>query len=85
MPWASAAKRHGNVSRARTELCHCQADHIEEWWRGGKSNAENGRLLCRYHHRLRSEGWQLTPVAEEGESKRVVSPPRWFFHDAGAA
>jgi hypothetical protein len=34
----------------------CQADHVEPCWAGGESTVRNARLLCRYHHRLRSEG-----------------------------
>src|SRR5205807_3797273 len=46
----------------------CQADHETPWWAGGGTDAGNGRLLCRYHHRLRSEGWQLTRIMESGGS-----------------
>jgi hypothetical protein len=51
----------------------CQADHIEPWWAGGESDTKNGRLLCRWHHRLRSEGWDLI----EADDGWVPKPPRW--------
>ena len=51
----------------------CQADHIEPWWAGGESVTTNGRLLCRWHHRLRSEGWELI----EAEDGWVPRPPVW--------
>jgi len=63
----------------------CQSDHDREWWLGGETNVENGRLLCRYHHRLRSEGWQMTRLTEDGRPRWVVTPPRWTFADAGSA
>ncbi len=34
----------------------CQADHIVEYAAGGPTTQENGRLLCAFHHRLRSQG-----------------------------
>jgi hypothetical protein len=34
----------------------CQADHVQEWARGGPTTQENGRLLCGYHNRLRNHG-----------------------------
>jgi hypothetical protein len=63
----------------------CQGDHIEEWRHGGETNARNGRLLCWFHHRLRGEGWELTRIVEDGELRWIVTPPRWFFPDVGAA
>ena len=64
----------------------CQADHEIEWWNGGETNAANGRLLCRYHHRLRTEGWSLTRFKDpEDESERwLVKPPLWS-HPFGRA
>lgn len=32
----------------------CEVDHIEPYGAGGVTTVDNGRLLCRYHHRLRS-------------------------------
>lgn len=51
----------------------CQTDHAVSWIEGGETNAGNGRLLCRHHHRLRSEGWTLT----RAEETWVVKPPEW--------
>ncbi|HEX6548214.1 MAG TPA: HNH endonuclease signature motif containing protein, partial [Candidatus Dormibacteraeota bacterium] len=58
-------------------LCH--ADHLEPWWAGGKSTTANGRLLCLYHHRLHSEGWELSAVRdpESGITTWVPRPPGW--------
>jgi len=55
-------------------------DHIEEWWRGGETNVENGRPLCLFHDRLRQEGWQFTQVIDpdDGSISWVPVPPPWF-------
>ena len=57
-----------------------RGDHIKEWWRGGETNLENGRLLCLYHDRLRQDGWQLTKVIDPDDGKLgwVLSAPPWF-------
>lgn len=59
----------------------CQADHEQPWYAGGQTTVENGRLLCRRHHRLRSDGWSLTRVtdADDGATTWVVKPPIWTF------
>jgi hypothetical protein len=36
----------------------CQGDHIETYAEGGPTTQENGRLLCGFHNRLRSQGHQ---------------------------
>lgn len=33
----------------------CEVDHILPWEAGGRTTQENGRLLCRFHHRMRQE------------------------------
>jgi hypothetical protein len=63
----------------------CQADHANPWYAGGETNVSEGRLLCRYHHRLREEGWDLTKIIENGEPRWVVTPPRWSYYEAGSA
>lgn len=58
---------------------YCQADHELSWIEGGETTTENGRLLCRHHHRLRSEGWSLTRLRDpaNGEQSWVAKPPIW--------
>ncbi|MCG2624406.1 HNH endonuclease [Arthrobacter sp. I2-34] len=42
-----------------------EAHHIVPWWRGGKTKASNGCLLCIFHHDLIDEGdWDI--VVEDG-------------------
>jgi hypothetical protein len=55
----------------------CQVDHEVEWWQGGETTAANGRLLCRYHHRLKSEGWRLTHLSDQ--DRWVATPPFWIL------
>jgi hypothetical protein len=31
----------------------CEIDHIVPWEAGGRTTQQNGRLLCRFHHRMR--------------------------------
>jgi hypothetical protein len=33
----------------------CEVDHIVPWEAGGRTCQQNGRLLCRFHHRMRQE------------------------------
>jgi hypothetical protein len=33
----------------------CQVDHIETWAQGGETTQDNGRLLCGFHNRLRTQ------------------------------
>jgi hypothetical protein len=42
----------------------CQADHVITWNQGGKTEQENGRLLCGFHNRLRNG---REPPDDEGE------------------
>jgi hypothetical protein len=59
---------------------YCQADHIKEWWKDGTTDVSNGRLLCRYHHRLRSDGWELV----ETDEGWVPKPPIWSLFPRGS-
>ena len=57
----------------------CQADHEKDWVLGSDSNVDNGRLLCRLHHRMKSDGWTVTKVKDPVTSAGswVVKPPIW--------
>jgi hypothetical protein len=39
----------------------CEAHHVDHWLRDhGKTDIENGILLCRYHHMLiHTKGWEI--------------------------
>lgn len=51
---------------------HCEIDHVDEAGKGGPTVQDNGRPLCRYHHRLRSKGVDPPPddVDFDAESRR---------------
>jgi hypothetical protein len=34
---------------------YCEADHIEPYSHGGPTTQENGRMLCKFHNRLRNQ------------------------------
>jgi hypothetical protein len=58
---------------------HCQrppswteAHHITQWSQGGRSDLDNGILLCRHHHLLiHNNGWQ---IARDG-AQHWLTPP----------
>jgi hypothetical protein len=66
----------------------CEAHHVDFWARDrGKTDLENGILLCRYHHMLmhnalweiqRCDGafWVRPPAAIDSERTRVEMPSR---------
>ena len=44
----------------------CEAHHIVEWSRGGRTDLSNGILLCRHHHLLvHNNGWEITLTSGE--------------------
>jgi len=53
----------------------CEIDHIIPWQAGGPTDVANGRLLCRYHHQLRHDGWTLTGSTAAGW--RAHPPDDW--------
>jgi Domain of unknown function (DUF222)/HNH endonuclease len=51
----------------------CEAHHMEEWSNGGKTDINNGILLCRHHHLLlHNNGWKIT---RERGGLAVIPPP----------
>ena len=59
--------------------CHaapadCDAHHAIPWYSGGKSDLDNGYLLCRYdHQRHHREGWT---ISRDQAGNPYVVPPR---------
>lgn len=76
----SAAKRRSMFARVGT--CEwpgcdrpaewCDGHHITPYAEGGLTAAAEGRLECRFHHRLREQGWDVV-VDDEGKPRAV--PP----------
>ena len=50
-----------------------EAHHATEWERGGRTDIDNGVLLCRFHHMLvHNMGWAIRPPDRRGG--------RWLMH-----
>jgi hypothetical protein len=50
-----------------------EAHHTRPWAQGGRTDLDDGILLCRHHHlRLHDEGWRITRV---GGRYRLEAPP----------
>ena len=50
-----------------------EGDHVEPWGRGGPTEVELLRLLCRPHHQRLRRGWRLDRMPD---GSYVVRPPR---------
>lgn len=49
------------------DAIYCETDHILAVTNGGKTNINNGQLLCRYHHRLKTKGMFHCERMPDGE------------------
>lgn len=55
-------------------LSWCEAHHVIPWSRGGKTDQDNGVLLCGYHHREIDKGdWEV--FIRNGRAR--FRPPTW--------
>jgi hypothetical protein len=58
----------------------CEIHHIDHWRAGGKTDIQDGVLLCKHHHLLlHSNGWRINrSVADEDryENRYWLVPPR---------
>jgi hypothetical protein len=58
----------------------CEIHHIDQWRAGGKTDIQDGVLLCKHHHLLlHSNGWRIsrTLAADERyENRYWLVPPR---------
>jgi hypothetical protein len=58
----------------------CEIHHIEHWRAGGKTDVEDGVLLCKHHHLLlHSNGWRIHRTAsadDRYENRYWLTPPR---------
>jgi hypothetical protein len=76
----SPALRRALATRQRTcqfpgcdrPVSWCEGHHLWRWLFGGKSTADNGLLVCGFHHRLLHEGrWR---IEREGDAWVAISP-----------
>ncbi|SEI88198.1 HNH endonuclease signature motif containing protein [Demequina mangrovi] len=73
------AERDGGCAFCHAPVSWCDAHHIQEWSRGGRSDLANGVLLCtRCHHRIHDDGWTVkaTPTAVWFTPPRTIDPTR---------
>ena len=69
----------------------CEAHHIVPWSSGGRTDLDDGMLLCRHHHLLiHNNGWQITRRGAEywvappgGEAMPMPTKSRVFERVAG--
>jgi hypothetical protein len=58
----------------------CEIHHIEHWHTGGKTDIQDGVLLCKHHHLLlHSNRWKVhrtTSVDDRYENRYWLTPPR---------
>ncbi|WP_156163687.1 HNH endonuclease, partial [Demequina subtropica] len=60
------AERDGGCAFCHVPVSFCDAHHIVEVSRGGRTDLSNGVLLCtRCHHRIHDEHWQVRATATE--------------------
>ncbi|WNM24374.1 DUF222 domain-containing protein [Demequina capsici] len=53
-------ERDGGCARCHAPPEHCEAHHIVWWEHGGRSDLENGVMLCtRCHHDVHRQGWGI--------------------------
>lgn len=73
-------ERDGGCAGCGAPPAWCHGHHLEWWDRdGGRTDLDNGVLLCTgCHHRLHSDGWEIT-VDGPGVGARVwLIPPPWI-------
>lgn len=57
-------ERDGGCAWCLAPPSHCEAHHIRWWRNGGRSDLENGVMLCSScHHRIHDEGWEIAATA----------------------
>lgn len=66
-------ERDGGCAKCHAPPEHCEAHHIRWWERGGRSDLNNGVMLCtRCHHDVHRQGWG---IAVHGGRVSFIPPP----------
>ena len=61
------------VSDCDKDPSMCEAHHIIPWAKGGRTDLNNGILLCKFHHLLiHNNGWE---IYRDGTDYWLVPPP----------
>ena len=54
----------------------CEAHHITPWQKGGRSDLDNGILLCRHHHLLvHDHDWVIRRDPDPDSTGWIIEPP----------
>ncbi|WP_324013942.1 HNH endonuclease [Microbacterium sp. JZ37] len=60
---------------------HAVVHHIEWWSRGGRTDLDNGILLCvACHHRIHDDGWDIRIDGAGVDAVPWFIPPPWLDH-----
>lgn len=78
-PQIRAAAFHGHTTCAWQHGCDVpikwtQADHVVEWWQGGRTSADNIQPLCSTHNRLKHQ-WGLRRDKKMWSGRNRGKPP----------
>lgn len=75
------AERDGGCAFCGAPPGHTIVHHIDWWSRGGRTDLDNGILLCvACHHRIHDDGWE---IRIDGVGRSAVPwfiPPPWLDH-----
>ncbi|MEI3867582.1 DUF222 domain-containing protein [Microbacterium sp. CCNWLW134] len=74
------AERDGGCIDCGAPPMWCHVHHISWWDRdGGRTDLANGALLCTgCHHRLHSDGWEITVDGAGIDGRVHLVPPPWI-------
>lgn len=73
------AERDGGCAFCGAPPGHAVAHHIRWWSRGGRTDLDNGILLCsRCHHRIHDDGWEIRIDGAGRDGIPWFIPPAWL-------
>jgi hypothetical protein len=80
------AERDGGCVGCGAPPAWCHGHHLEWWERdGGRTDLANGVLLCTgCHHRLHSDGWEISVDGPGIDAHVWLIPPPWIDPQRGA-
>lgn len=73
------AERDGGCAFCGAPPGHTVAHHIRWWSQGGRTDLDNGILLCtRCHHRIHDDGWEIRIEGLGRDGIPWFIPPAWL-------